>query len=108
MGAAAFPLCLLAMEASAQMEARGLVLDLEWVPREASKEADALSNMVFAGFSADRRIALDVAKVPFLVLPELLAASMGFFQPARAARRTEGDQGYKQRKADSLRVRDPW
>ena len=108
-----FPLCLLAMEASAQMEARGLLLDLGRVPREANVEADALSNLTFAGFTEENRVPLDVAKIPFIVLPELLETASGFFQEAasrKAARRIEAapEPQLKIPKSASLRVREPW
>ena len=67
-----YPLCLLAMECSAQLEARGVDLSLEWVPRETNAEADALSNLVLGGFDSALRVDLDPARLPFLVLPQLL------------------------------------
>ena len=104
-----FPLCLLAMEASAQMESRGLVLELEWVPREKNQEADDLSNLSFSGFDMSRRLQMDIPTLPFIVLPELQAASLEFFQHAtRSTKRAEADRRLKQRKQESLSVREPW
>ena len=45
-----YPLCLIAMEAAAQMERRRLDLALNWIPRECNEEADALSNLRFGDF----------------------------------------------------------
>ena len=64
-----FPLCLLAMELSSQMESRGLHLDLQWVPRTANEEADRLSNLCFVGFSPERRIDVSPECLPLQVLP---------------------------------------
>ena len=104
-----FPLCLLAMEASAQMEARGVTLELNWVPREANEEADALSNFVFGGFRDENRVAMDMTNLPFLVMPELLESSSVFFADVASAkkRRTEVLPMTAGRKEESLLMREP-
>ena len=99
-----FPLCLLAMEAAAQMEALRLDLHLQWLPREANAEADSLSNMRFEGFDPQRRIEVVVAELPLKVLPDLLEDATAFYeevQPARPQRRRRG-------KRRRLRETDPW
>ena len=68
-----YPLCLIAMEAAAQLEGRSLDLALEWIPRTHNAEADALTNLEFGAFSPACRIPVDVATLPFLVLPRLMA-----------------------------------
>ena len=68
---ASYPLCLIAMEAAAQMEARGLDLSLSWVPREANQEADDLSNFRFLRFAEENRITADFTNLPIKVLPDL-------------------------------------
>ena len=105
-----FPLCLCAMEAAAQLEARGLVLSLDWIPREQNQEADALSNLCFDGFAPGHRIQIDVANLPFLVLPLLMAEAIGFFGE-NERKRGLGLTGFapqRARKEDSLRFKDPW
>ena len=67
-----YPLCLVTMELAAQLERRGLDLELEWLPRDANKEADALSNLLFDEFDAGHRISVSLADLPWLVLPDLL------------------------------------
>ena len=85
-----FPLCLVAMEAAAQLEARGLDLGLNWVPREVNEEADALSNFRFGGFSEDMRIYLDMADLPFLTLPKLLKVAADFYAHAKKVKAAPG------------------
>eukprot|EP00974_Lingulodinium_polyedra_P004556 428246-Lingulodinium_polyedra.AAC.1 len=105
-----FPLCLIAMEAAAQLEERGMDLSLTWVPRDVNAEADALSNFKFAGFAAENRVACDLACLPFLVLHKLLADAKDFYGNARVVRASAG--GRKRARAagpgDRLRVKDPW
>ena len=98
-----FPLCLLAMELSAQMEGRGLHLDLQWVPRTANEEADRLSNLCFVGFSPEQRIDVKPEDLPLHVLPLTEPARPLLEAPrlAQAARTT----GPKRRK---LREAQPW
>ena len=101
-----FPLCLIAMEAAAQMERRGYELSLLWVPREMNEEADALSNLRFAEFSMDRRIEVDLAKLPFDVLGPLMEQARSFY--AGVKRRRPKRQKVWGQKKPSLRERDPW
>ena len=105
-----FPLCLVAMEAAAQLEGRRMDLSLDWVPRDANAEADALSNFKFAGFAAENRVECDLGTLPFLVLHKLLADAKGFYGDARVL--SAGRRGNKRGRAtgpgDRLRVRDPW
>ena len=107
-----FPLCLLAMEVSAQMEERGVALSLEWAPRELNQEADALSNLVFSGFTPANRVHLDPARLPFLVLPELQATAEGLQEEVAAARRRRAGLGTaiqtRGRKQRKLRETEPW
>ena len=47
---------------AAQMEAKGLRLFPEWIPRESNQEADDLTNELFSAFDLDRRIAVSFGK----------------------------------------------
>ena len=99
-----FPLCLLAMEAAAQMEALGLDLHLQWVPRESNGEADALSNLRFEGFDAKQRIEIDISALPLKVLPGLLKDATDFYAVPRAAVPQRRRRGKRKR----LRDTEPW
>ena len=82
----AFPLCAVAMEFSAQLEARGAELLLNWIPRELNKEADALADGRWVGFNQTLRVQADFRNVRWLVLDDLLAAGSQFFRDAAAAK----------------------
>ena len=59
-----YPMCCVAMEMHALMEARGVWIHNEWTPREFNEEADALSNEEFAGFDPGLRIVIEMAVKP--------------------------------------------
>ena len=108
-----YPLCLIAMEAAAQMEARRLDLELEWVPRTHNVEADALSNLEFAGFDVSLRREVDLTSISFLVLPTLQAAAAHFYNGAGTGQPTGQARGRKRRVGSSasaapLKIRQPW
>ncbi len=63
-----FPLCAVLMEVAAQSESLGVRLALDWIPRDWNQEADALSNGVLAGFDPKKRVEIEWARVPWLVL----------------------------------------
>ena len=67
------------MELAAQLEARQADLELEWVPREANAEADRLADGVAHGFDEAHRVGCDLGSLPWLVLPDLLAAGAVFY-----------------------------
>ena len=107
-----YPLCCVVMELSAQLEKRGLDLELAWIPRDKNAEADALADGIVEGFSPCMRVGGDgIKSIPWLVLPELLAAGQGFHD-ARHKRVHPGplpDHAARPRLAgDRLRDREPW
>ena len=74
-----FPLTLVACELSAQLEARGMRLALEWAPREFNSEADSFSNGDTTGFDPRLRQQLDPATHPWLVLGALRRQAEEFY-----------------------------
>ena len=104
-----FPLNLVAMEAAAQMEARGIVLTLQWLPREVNTEADALSNFRFSGFDSKNRIEIDLKDLPFLVLPRLSESALDFENKALSGARIAGQKRRRPLAPEErLKVRAPW
>ena len=73
-----FPLCVVAMELAAQLEARASTLSLSWAPRYMNDEADALTNGRFEGFCPGKRISVTMESLPWLRLPELLREGQEF------------------------------
>lgn len=88
-----FPLLLILVELGAQLE-KELDLGLEWIPRDQSEEADALTNGRFDDFDPVRRIDVDLSNIKWLLLPQMAAASEDihkkFMEKARAATDREG------------------
>ena len=111
-----FPLCVVAMEMAAQLEARGTVLHLEWAPRTHNQEADDLTNEAFGAFNPRHRIHVeDWTKLPWLVLPTFLAKGMEFYssiQEQKLKRKEAGEAGPvkepKRSRESRLRVKEPW
>ena len=108
-----FPICCVAMEMAAQLEARDAELVLEWTPREQNAEADALADGRCDGFAAERRVAADFSGMPWKVLPDLLREGAAFYDAGRARDSActsahEPGAPRKRRKEASLRAREPW
>ena len=103
----AFPLCCVAMELAAQLEARRLDLSLDWVPRDSNSEADALADGNTDGFNPELRVGFNLEELPWLVLPGLLDEGHRFYtdgvgrqKPVPAEPRPAGRK--------RLRDREPW
>jgi len=84
---------------------------LDWTPREANEEADALSNFRFQGFALEHRVHIDLTTLPFKVLPSLLKDADHYYrvevpraQAGKAA--NKGSRGL--RPGEKLRDTDPW
>ncbi len=82
-----FPLCLIVMELSAQLEARNMRLEMQWSPRDLNSEADALTNGDYTGFNPEHRIAVDLGAIPWLVLNRLMAHALDFEESRQRAKR---------------------
>ena len=108
----AFPLCAVAMELAAQLEARGAELFLDWIPRDANREADALADGRGEGFDPALRVSTDLRDVRWLVLNDLLDAGARFFREAAAStgsgKSSGRGGGVAGRKRKKLKERDPW
>ena len=100
-----FRLCVIAMEAAAQMEALRLDLTLQWIPRDANEEADALSNLRFEGFSPEQRLEASLDRLPLMVLPLLLEDALAFHAVPRKTRPPWRRAGRARKR---LRETDPW
>ncbi len=79
-----FPLSIIIMELSAQLEARQARLDLHWIPRESNAEADRLSNGDSTGFSPHLRVPVDIGSLEFILLPKLIEFGISYSETARS------------------------
>jgi len=109
-----FPLCAILMEIAAVLHQRNHDLDLAWTPREQNIEADELSNGDHKRFRAEHRIAADLDKLHFIVLPELLDKGELFYRlvaklkAAPKAVETPVTLKRKRKPETRLRVTHPW
>ena len=105
-----YPLCIVAMELAARLDAYAARLEACWVPRELNAEADALSNFNDAGFAPGMRVGSASAScIPLVVIPNMMAAAQEFFTGADGARETLPlPRPAKRRKRVKLSERDPW
>ena len=81
-----FPLVVLLAELACQMRQRGMELSLTWAPREQNEEADALANEDFTAFDPGRRVVVDLQKIKWLVLDDMLAVSENIYEEVRRQR----------------------
>ena len=105
-----YPLCCVAMELAAQLEERGLELDLAWTPRDLNAEADRLADGDYSGFSANMRRGGSLSEVPWLVLPGLLRMGGAFYEAAGVRQEHARPSGQKKRTlaGERLKDREPW
>ena len=113
-----FPLCVVAMELSAQLESRKLRLKLHWSPREVNVEADNLTNKIFSGFTEEKRLEVDWTRMPWLVLDDAMRSGLNFYDEAKRMKEVKRIVGSslqsgasktrKKRKGTALRDTDPW
>ena len=67
-------------------------MTLDWAPREHNREADALTNEDFRCLAEDKRMRVDIAKVEFLVLREMMEAGAAFEEERSQAKSREAAQ----------------
>jgi hypothetical protein len=116
-----FPLCLVLLELSEQMQARGCTLDLHWRNRETNQAADDLTNLKFDSFNPELRIKPNLQDMPWIVLTTLMQESMAMYTDIRAKRqqaaadrqaasnvRVVSVSQRKRKASNSLRQRQPW
>jgi len=111
-----YTLCAVLMEISAQLQNRNIQLRLPWRRRDRNVEADELSNGEFHRFDAAKRINVDVLNLPFLVLPDMLAAGTQLYTQLKQQRVREREGGpederereRKRIRPNKLRYDAPW
>ena len=100
------------MELSAQLEERGLHLDLAWLPRDANVDADRLADGDYGTFDPELRVGKDLDDVPFLVLHDLLREGLAWHEALLRRRAAAGSSKPLGRpgaaKRPKLREREPW
>ena len=64
-----FPLNVILMELTEQLDKRGSWLSVEWAPRQQNEHADALTNGVFSDFDPNKRVPLDPGAISSALPP---------------------------------------
>ena len=110
-----YPLGVVLVELCHQLQLRRAVLRARWLPRLQDEKADALTNGDFRHFDPSKRIEVDLANLPFGVLPALFEKGESYLEElaaAKAAGKAAAAAGHvakRRRKAgDALRDRQPW
>ena len=111
-----WPLTVLLIELSEQLRSRHMELQLLWRRRDLNQEADDLTNGIYTSFDPVKRVVIDPASIPWLVLDEIMADSELLYKSIcseREASKSSGlapkKFGYKKIKASlRLRTKDPW
>ena len=102
-----FLMCCIAMEVAAVQERHNMWLYSRGTPLDWNTEADDLTNGRFSAFSPGLRIAVDVERLPWLVLPGLLKTGLDWHRRrADKLPRQEGQARDPRRKP--IKERDPW
>ena len=107
-----FPLVVILTELSAQLQAKNLELDLEWIPRNQNEEADAITNGKTEIFDARRKSEVEVATLPFRVLPRMVEVADHLYEQVRTRRAEKAVAAQKgaprKGKKRPLKETDPW
>ena len=112
-----FPVNVLLMELSEQLDMRRSWLRVDWTPREQNHLADALTNYEYHDFDPDKRIVIDPSTVKWIVLDAMIEAGGGMAEELsnlKEKRRQEKKEHKehkrrrKAKKAEALKQRDPW
>ena len=110
-----YPLYLVLLELAEQLDSRQLQLELRWTPREKNQGADDLTNFKFEKFDVAKRIIVELAKLPWIVLPQLLTQANELHRELerrkelkRKLAQPDRARGLKKRKNKGLRTTDPW
>ena len=100
------PLAAFVSELAVQLEQRGILFEMTWVPREQNAEADAITNGQTEWLNPQNQLATNLEKLPFAVLQPLLKKGEEFYKNVDLVN-TQGGADATRRK-ELLKVRDPW
>jgi hypothetical protein len=105
-----WPLAAFVAETAVQLEARGILLDVTWVPRELNTEADAITNSNTGWLKPELEIQVKFEELPFLILRELLSMGDEFQKDLEAVSTNDAlvEPPAQKGPAALLKVRDPW
>ena len=106
-----FPLNVILMELTEQLDKRGSWLSVQWAPRQQNEHADALTNGVYSDFDPNKRVPLDPGAINWALLPVMMELGGGMVEELnaqkekkKAERKALKEDGKKKRRlaGDSL------
>ena len=111
-----YPLYIILLELTEQLQSRNLLLDLHWQRREDNQAADDLTNGKFEAFDVEKRIHPSLEALPWMVLPRLMVEAEALHSFVAQKKRERENCNFtgqtrkskKHKKAQGLRVTDPW
>jgi hypothetical protein len=114
-----FPLYLILLELTEQLQLNRWALDLKWQRRDQNQDADDLTNGDFDNFSPALRLDPPLSKLPWLVLPKLFEEAKELHnlisehkicrkKAAVTAPQGVGDVRGRKRKSVGIKTSDPW
>ena len=108
-----YPLGVILIELCHQVSLRNAALRARWLPRDQNEEADSLTNSDFRHFDLARRIDVDIEKLEFGVLTELLAKGEDYIEEVQRLKtvyKSTPESGFRKRKikGEGLKDKDPW
>ena len=108
-----FPACAVLMELSACMKRMSMKVAVEWTPRAGNREADQVANGDYRAFNPQNRVNLDLARLQWDILPEVLGLGRAAEEDVRSHQqsRTLPQRNVKRRRRkpeERMRLKDPW
>jgi hypothetical protein len=103
-----FPGCIVLLELSSQLARLGANLQLKWRRRDDNQEADDLTNKLFGKFCPERRVALDLERLPWKAIPPLWKEAQAMYSEILASKCASSRNPRKKARKLSLRNVDPW
>jgi hypothetical protein len=105
------PVAAVLMQLATMLSARGLWLRLNWTPREANTEADALTNEEFQGFEDSLRIPVNWSELPMNVLRDVLSEWEAFeteMEKRKVDKAILRKQTGNVRQRKRRKIKEPW
>ena len=108
-----YPASALIMEMSAYFKRMRIRALVEWTPRTANRESDALANGDVSGFDPELEVKIDDKVLEWIILPQVLAMGKEAeeaFQAAKSKGELPDKSGKQLRRKpeERLKIADPW
>ena len=101
------------MEMSAYFMRMRIWALVEWTPRTANREADALANGDTSGFDPELEVKIDDKALEWIILPQVLAMGKEAEETFQAAKfkgelPNKSSKQLRRKPEERLKIEDPW